>query len=316
MKLFTDNIYSSKNFIQKEPYWQNCNFSEFDENIRLLLLELFGVKKVFFGEIESNNMWQYLLLVDHTPNSQYDILINLSRQNLNLPNGIICIAGSGNKFHGFKNRHWESLPGNIHLSAFFAPNQTIKNFGAGFMVLAAVSVIKTLDALPGLVHKSSIKWVNDIFIEDSKVCGVLAHTQNQGKIVTNAILGIGLNVKSNPKIKPTRFVPKAASLCKFVKKNHQCNLEMVFSRLSYFLEINYKKLISNHYMELFETYQKRSNIIHKLVSIWTDDPENEKMIAKGKVSSIGENLELLIEGQKEPISKGRLSLEEEKNSRK
>lgn len=309
MKIFTDNIYFAKNFLQKEPYWQKCKFSDFDENITLLLLELFGAKKVFFGEIQSENIWQYLMLVDYAPNSQYDILINLSRQSLNLPNGILCMAGSGNKFHGFKHRPWDSLPGNIHLSVFFSPNQTIKNFGAGFMVLAAVSVIKTLDSLPGLVHKSSIKWVNDIIIEDSKVCGVLAHTQNQGEIVKNAVLGIGLNVKSSPQITPTRFVPKADSLCKFIQKNHDCNLEMVFSRLSYFLEINYNKLISGQYLELFETYKLRSNIFHKVVSIWTDIAENEKIIAQGKVASIGENLEIFIEGQEEPITKGRLALE-------
>ena len=310
MKIFTDNIYFAKNYLQNEPYWRSCNISEFDENIRLLLLELFGVKKVFWGEVKSTSMWQYFLLIDYAPNSQYDILINLSRESSNLPDGILCVAGSGNKFHGFKNRRWESLPGNIHLSAFLSPNQIIENFGAGFMVLAAVSVVKTLDALPGLVHKSSIKWVNDIIIEDNKVCGVLAHTQNQGSKVKNAILGIGINVKSSPEIEPTRFVPKAASLCKFVQKNHQCNLEMVFSRLSYFLEINYKKLISDKYIELFQTYKKRSSILQQNVSIWTDEQENEELIAKGKVSSIGENLELFIEGLKEPITKGRLAIEE------
>ncbi|MFC2131075.1 biotin--[acetyl-CoA-carboxylase] ligase [Bacteroidota bacterium] len=257
---------------------------------------------------KSNNLWKYLFLVEHTEESQYDALIHLA-QNSNLPDGIICIAGSGKKFHGFHSRKWVSLPGNIHLSAYLKPQQKIKNFGVGFLILSAVSVVMAIDEIEGLKGKASIKWVNDILIDKAKVCGVLAHTLAQGKEVTDAILGIGLNVESKPDVEPTLFVPVSACLNDFTNKH--VNEKYVFKKLVCHLAENYKLFLKGHYKELLDFYRNRCSIIGRKVSVSTDERDGtSKEFHTGTITGIGEGLELRFDNLDKPITRGRLVLED------
>ncbi len=51
----------------------------------------------------------------------------------------------------------------------------------------------------GLLTKSlSLKWVNDIFLDEKKVAGVLVQTQQLGKNYYMSV-GIGVNVNVDPK---------------------------------------------------------------------------------------------------------------------
>ncbi len=59
---------------------------------------------------------------------------------------------------------------------------------------AAVAAAKAIEELSG--KKTLIKWVNDIYIGDKKVCGILTSASFDGKngIISYAVLGIGVNV--------------------------------------------------------------------------------------------------------------------------
>ncbi len=48
--------------------------------------------------------------------------------------------------------------------------------------------------------KISFKWPNDIFVADKKICGIFTGSYNiyKKKFI---IIGIGINIVSNPKIK-------------------------------------------------------------------------------------------------------------------
>lgn len=46
--------------------------------------------------------------------------------------------------------------------------------------------------LPG--HKVSIKWPNDLYIDDKKACGILIHNSVTGNKLEYMVVGIGLNV--------------------------------------------------------------------------------------------------------------------------
>ena len=80
----------------------------------------------------------------------------------------------------------------------------------------------TIDTIPELSGKAGIKWVNDVLIDGAKVSGVLAYTQQEGDNVTAATLGIGLNLKTTPRIDPSPFVPRAASLTDFCPNREYC----------------------------------------------------------------------------------------------
>ena len=62
--------------------------------------------------------------------------------------------------------------------------------------LCALAVCKTIENLTNI--KPKIKWINDIFINNKKCCGILTEceTDLKKKISKNIIAGIGLNVNT------------------------------------------------------------------------------------------------------------------------
>ena len=266
--------------------------------------------------LESDLLWEHLFLVEHAPRSHYDLLIELARGAVPLPDGVLCLAGSGEEFHGFKGRIWSACPGNIHLSAYLAPARPVPQYGVGFTILAAVSVVDAIDSVPGLNARAGIKWVNDILIEGSKVCGVVAYTQTANGTVSAAIIGIGLNVETTPSVEPTPFVPRVAALRDFASEPGAITQALAFRNLIRALDRNYRLLLEGKNGILLDRYCERSLILGRKVTVRSDEVGHEsEIIAAGRVRDIGENLELFLEGVSKPVWRGRLILEDEEGDK-
>ncbi len=248
-----------------------------------------------------------ILVAGQAARSQYDTLIDLMRKGVPLPNGLVCLAGQGRGFHGLRDRAWASPPGNIYMSVHFSPNCVMPWAGSAFMMLAAVAALRAIEAQPGLKGRADIKWVNDILIDGAKVCGVLAHTAVEGDRVTDAVLGIGLNVLSNPSIPPTRFVPRATALRNV---SDEVSLSSTLSCLLKSLRDGYRQLLAGQYQPMLDEYCGRSLVIGRRVEVRADRPGSEsQVLASGVVSGITDRLELLIEGRSRPVTAGRVVLE-------
>lgn len=70
-------------------------------------------------------------------------------------------------------------------------------------ILAAVAVCRAIEEMTEL--KPRIKWVNDLFANGKKVCGILAERIDQG-----VIIGIGVNLKTPPGGFPPEAGPAGA----------------------------------------------------------------------------------------------------------
>jgi BirA family biotin operon repressor/biotin-[acetyl-CoA-carboxylase] ligase len=308
MVVYTDSVHFAEQCLpQAIEAWSAASFPNAD--LQRLSNGLFAGRAAHETRVETLTSWRYLFLVESAPRSQYDLLIEINQGETSLDDGILCVAGAGDKFHGFKNRPWSAAAGNIHLSVHLAPEQRIEHFGVGFIVLAAVSVIDAIDTVPGLEGRAGIKWVNDILINDAKVCGVLAYTQSVQDTVSTAVLGIGLNVETTPMVEPTPFVPKVASLRKVGGDPMSCRQPVLLDRLLQALECNYHLLLEGDVRALLDQYRQRSVVIGREVDICSDQAHSEpEVLARGRVAALGENLELLIEGVDQPFSRGRLIL--------
>lgn len=264
--------------------------------------------QVYSGESHLAQFWKYAFLVRRARESQFDLLAETSDTNQDLPNGILCCAGSGEGFHGQHDRPWVTLPGNVHISALFLPHQRLANCGIAFTVVAVVTVLQVLDSM-GL-SRAKVKWVNDILVDEAKVGGVLIHIKTQGEKVISALVGIGLNVEKIPHVEPTPFVPEVAALRYLVEDPEFCTQARVFRRLAAELAKNYDRLLDGNLPELMEIYRRRSIVIGRTVTVFEDsDVKGLTKIASGRVKSIGDNLELKLEGERTPIWRGRLVLE-------
>jgi BirA family biotin operon repressor/biotin-[acetyl-CoA-carboxylase] ligase len=263
------------------------------------------------SDADEGELWSYAFIVKDAPSSQFDLLVEVSRRGNHIPDGVVCVAGTGQSFHGQKGRPWVAHPGNIHLSIFLSPRKIIEHFHTGFSILAAVSIVNAIDHFEELRGRAGIKWVNDVLIEGAKVAGFLAHTSSVESAVNAAVLGIGLNVETTPRIHADVFVPRVAALRDFIADRAVCTQREVLHLLLSSLADNYDALLSGRGARLLDAYKERSLVIGRNVRILSDTAgERMREIAAGRVESIGDNLELIFEDAREPVTKGRLILEE------
>jgi BirA family biotin operon repressor/biotin-[acetyl-CoA-carboxylase] ligase len=318
MQIYTDSIESARNYFPEIEDWNNAKHSDFSSDINQLSQSIFKSRKIFSADIPDetanfnyDKLWHHVFVVEHAKESHYDILTSLCRQNIPIPDGIICLADYGDKFHGFKNRHWVALRGNLHLVAFLRPEKEIKNYGAGFMIMAAVSALDTADSIIDEKYKAAIKWVNDIVIERAKVCGVLAYSQSDSNIVTGAVIGIGMNVSATPKKEVSKFIPKTACLADFIEDSSIVDSGKCWQILQSKLAQNYRHLLNGNYKLLLDIYRNRSAVIGRTVEIYEDQAEmNSKPITSGRAAEIGVDLELILENNPKPITGGRLIIKD------
>jgi BirA family biotin operon repressor/biotin-[acetyl-CoA-carboxylase] ligase len=255
----------------------------------------------------TNNFWEFLFLTEYTRESQFDIVNGLISQNIEVPKNFICLAESGNKFHGFRNRPWKTEKGNIHLTLYFKPKKTVENFHAGLLIVAAAAALKTIDSIPNLKGTAKTKWVNDITINGSKVCGIITQSFSTGSEISGAVIGIGLNVLVKPQIPQDIFTTKITSILEESDEN-SFTLPFVLNSLLENLATSISELENGLYKSLLDFYIERSAVIGKDISIFSDPIHGEiKKIVSGKVLGINNRLELVIENYKDTIKSGRLA---------
>ncbi len=114
----------------------------------------------------------------------------------------LLTADSQTAGRGRLSRRFLSPPGTgLYMSLFFQPPTDAES--GRVTLLAAVAVCRAVEEAAGLRPK--IKWVNDLFLNGKKVCGILAERIDQGVIV-----GIGVNILTPPGGFPPEAGPAGA----------------------------------------------------------------------------------------------------------
>ena len=128
--------------------------------------------------------------------STNDIAINLIKEKHK--NTGCVYAKKQTKGRGTRGKEWVSEEGNLFGSIFFP----LKDSYPPFNEFSTISPIIISDVIEHFCKKQKInlKFPNDVFVNGKKICGIL-----QELIISNSrkflIIGIGVNVVSNPKIK-------------------------------------------------------------------------------------------------------------------
>ena len=98
--------------------------------------------------------------------------------------------------HGRLNRKFYSPGQNgIYISFLFSSEKILCDFDA-ITPYAAVAVCKTLESFMQATSNCQIKWVNDVFVNEKKVCGILTEAVLNAKNnkIEKIIIGIGINL--------------------------------------------------------------------------------------------------------------------------
>lgn len=110
------------------------------------------------------------------------------------PEGLVLLAEEQSAGRGRFLRQFFSPPGSgIYLSLLLRPDKTAAEASL-ITVAAAAAVAETIEALCG--KPARIKWVNDVFVNGKKVCGILteAAIDLESGGLEYAVLGIGINL--------------------------------------------------------------------------------------------------------------------------
>lgn len=154
-------------------------------------------------------------------------------------------------------------------------------------VAASVAVSKAIEKITGI--ETSIKWINDIYVNEKKVCGILteAVTNFETGMIDKIILGIGINFNASDEGFPDDIVNKAGAL--YNGNTNNITRNMLISQL--IIEVD--KCISNIEDEnIIEYYKSKSMVIGKFINVLN---MGEETSIKGKAVDIDKNGFLIIE---------------------
>lgn len=124
----------------------------------------------------------------------------------------LVVADMQTAAHGRFNRLFFAQKGEgIYMSLLLTPNQSFAELPQ-YTVLAAVAVCQAIEKLT--TRKPQIKWVNDIYLEGRKICGILSEAQSdfESGIISHVIIGMGFNFAIPQKDFPSDLQQKATSL--------------------------------------------------------------------------------------------------------
>lgn len=108
----------------------------------------------------------------------------------------ICVADFQTAGRGCGSNSWESERGkNLLFSLLIHPTDIEAR--EQFHISMAIS-LAICDAMQSYGMKDvSVKWPNDIYWKDKKLCGILIENRLSGTFIRDSIIGIGLNVNQD-----------------------------------------------------------------------------------------------------------------------
>ena len=124
----------------------------------------------------------------------------ISRLNHDIPSGSVCIAQAQTAGKGRMGRTWCSPFGaNIYLSFYWRFDCKLHDL-SGLSLVIALALLNALQEIFYLPKELGIKWPNDIWFKEKKLCGILIESMSQAtaKPYSDVIIGIGMNVNMPP----------------------------------------------------------------------------------------------------------------------
>ncbi len=211
----------------------------------------------------------------------------------------VVVAEYQTRGRGRLNRQWISSKGGLWFTLILIPDlppamSYIFNFAASVCLAKTLKQIFNIDV--------SVKWPNDLLINDRKLCGLLSEMETRADMVRFLNIGIGLNVNNTP----GEFEPRAISIRDVLNRS-------VSRRdiLTTFLNQFETRTRDINIPEIINEYKQHTSTIGRRVSI-----ETFGRIHEGLATDVDESGALIIlthKGSYEKIIYGDCFYQEHKN---
>ena len=150
---------------------------------------------------------------------------------------------------GREDRIWQSNKGENLMFSFLIKNEELLKKSTILSILTAVEVAKEIEKYD--IVNVSIKWPNDVLINDEKVCGILL----EGQIPEYLVIGVGLNV--NQKEFPEGLRRPATSLSLLLGRD--VDIDDLTNRLFSSIVNNCSSLKTEDYLDYFRKHNYLQN---------------------------------------------------------
>lgn len=166
---------------------------------------------------------------------------------------------------GQRGNSWESEPGkNVTMSLLLKPQSVAADQQ---FILSQIVSLAIADTLSEHTEEISIKWPNDIYYQDKKICGILIENDITEDTISRSIIGIGLNVNQQ---QFRSDAPNPISLSQITGKSH--DLEEIVSDIASGIVHNYHLLRSggeslHNFQEKYTRLLYRKSGFHSFATI-------------------------------------------------
>ena len=204
-------------------------------------VDLQGVSPLDIETLQRNLQTQYFGIGDHllyfpTVASTNTLAMQMAEEGPE--EGLVVLTESQTAGKGRRGRRWVDVPGcNVLMSILFRPL-----FPPHILVM--ITSLAVVDSIADSCQvAATIKWPNDVLIEDHKVAGILIETSHDSNGRMVAVAGIGVNVNGSIKelaehasmqVPLTAIATTLESAC-----GHVVSREVFIARLLQYIEKSY-----------------------------------------------------------------------------
>lgn len=160
----------------------------------------------------------------------------------------VVIADRQTEGVGRRGKSFYSPEGGIYASYIFKPDISNINDGDIYTMGAAVAACEAIEKVTG--RSPEIKWINDLLLNDKKICGILTEARPAEKGFEWVVVGIGINLYLEKEVLPEDIKERAGGIfdTKEVIPKKELTAELT-NRMQAVLQYPKKKDISEKYLK-------------------------------------------------------------------
>lgn len=187
---------------------------------------------------------------------------------------------------GRNNRNWKSENGENLLFSLLIKDKALIDKFSSLSVISAFSIIKALN-----LEHLSIKWPNDIYYKDSKLCGILLEAVTKNEIEC-LIIGIGLNVNQREFVGEYKRTP--TSLYQITNQTQDMRLlkDKIFNQIyTDFMKVKegydfYNDIKEYDYLKDRKVYAEINNEVQQIKVVGIDTDYSLKVLKDNKIYNL------------------------------
>ena len=205
--------------------------------------------------LESNHLVSKIEVYDSVESTQ-----TIAKQGLvDNQHTMLILSDEQTKGRGRFNRNWSSSKGKgLWMSVVLRPNVSFAMIPK-FNLFIALGIRDAIQAFSR--DKVEIKWPNDIYINDKKVCGFLTEMVANADAVEAIICGIGITLSHQEEDFSDMIRHRATSIR--LHHSEEINRYQFLKRLIEEIEKRYHQFLNSSFETIRDEYIRTSNIWHR-----------------------------------------------------